>query len=103
MNNNYNQEDLMNKVYKNFQTTMIGSLARFEESFGFLWEKDHKDREKFEDLWEDVRNSILNNGNKQARSALDDIAKFFNRSRVKNKYHYKFYFDNQDNRNQEKR
>lgn len=99
MNNKH--QDLINRVYKNFQTTMIGSLARFEESFGFLWENDHKDRQKFEDLWEDTRNSILNNGNKQARSALDDISKCINNNRVKNKYHYKFYFDNQDQGNQE--
>ena len=98
---NNQKQELTNKVYKNFQTTMIGALARFEESFGFLWENDHKDREKFEDLWEDARNSILNNGNKQARSALDDITKYLNDSRVKNKYHYKFYFDNQDQENQE--
>lgn len=95
-----NQEELLDRVYKNFQTTMIGALARFEEKFGFLWEKEHKDRIKFEDLWEDTRNSILNNGNKQARHAIDDIDKFLNSAKVKHKYHYKFYFKDPNNRNQ---
>ncbi len=98
MNNN-TQQDLINRIYKNFQTTMIGSLARFEEKFGFLWEKEHKDQMKYEDLWEDTRNSILNNGNKQARAALDDIAEFLNSYKIKHKYHYKFFFDNNNNNN----
>lgn len=94
---NDTQQDLINRIYKNFQTTMIGSLARFEEKFGFLWEQDHKDQAKYEDLWEDARNSILNNGNKQARAALDDIVDFLNSYKIKNKYHYKFFFDNNNN------
>lgn len=101
MNNN-NHQELLNRIYKNFQTTMIGSLARFEEKFGFLWEREHKDQEKFENLWEDTRNSILNNGNKQARAALDELSNFLNSNsgRIKHKYHYKFFFDQNNNRNQ---
>ena len=93
------QQDLLNRVYKNFQTTMIGALARFEENFGYLWENSHRDQERYDSLWEDTRNSILNNGNKQARAALDDISNFFNNNQVRKKYHYKFYLDNQDNNN----
>lgn len=88
-------EYLLLSIQKRFQTTMIGSLARFEESFGYLWENDHKDREKFENIWEDTRNSILNNGNKQLRSALDEISDFVNH---KPKYNYKFYFNKGDNK-----
>lgn len=94
-----NNQELLNKIYKNFQTTMIGSLARFEEKFGFLWEREHKDQEKFENLWEDTRNSILNNGNKQARAALDELSNFLNSNKVKHKYHYKFFFDQDNQRN----
>lgn len=96
---NHANQELINRIYKNFQTTMIGSLARFEEKFGFLWENNHKDQEKFLDLWEDARNSILNNGNKQARAALDDIDNYLNSCKVKHKYHYKFYFDDTNKRN----
>lgn len=97
MNNDH--EDLINRIYKNFQTTMIGSLARFEEKFGFLWLNHHKDQERFEDLWEDTRNSILNNGNKQARNALEDIGNYLNKNKVKQRYHYKFFFNDNNNRN----
>lgn len=73
---------LLNNVNKRFQTTMIGSLARFEEYFGDLWENNHRDRERFEDMWEDVRNQILNNGNKQARAAVNEIADFFSGPKI---------------------
>jgi hypothetical protein len=81
---------LLLSIQKKFQTTMIGSLARFEESFGYLWEEDTKNRERFEMMWEDTRNNILNNGNKQLRSALDEISDFVT---DKPKYNYKFYFN----------
>lgn len=89
-----NIERLLYNVEKRFQTTMIGSLARFEESFGYLWEDNHPDREKFENTWEETRNLILNNGNKQLRSAMNEIHDFLQGDRVKHKYNYKFYFKN---------
>lgn len=57
-----------------FKTTMIGSLARFEESFGHLWEEDGPDQQEYLDLWEYTRNSILNNGNKQMRAAINELS-----------------------------
>ncbi len=87
---------LISNVEKKFQTTMIGSLARFEEAFAFLWEDEHPDRLKFEDKWEYVRNSILNNGNKQLRGAINDIVNCLNANQVDTKYHYKFYFNKED-------
>jgi hypothetical protein len=92
-----NIQQLLYSIEKKFQTTMIGALARFEDSFGYLWENDHKDRERFENTWEDTRNNILNNGNKQLRLALNEISDFFQSNRVKNKYHYKFYFNDKNN------
>jgi hypothetical protein len=87
-----------NEVYynleKRFQTTMIGSLAKFEESFGHLWgldknEEDLTDKElDFRDLWERTRMLILNNGNHQMRSAISEVTRFI---RSKYKYNYKFY------------
>ena len=86
-----NEQRLLDNVYKKFQTTMIGAIARFENNFGYLWDNDSKQSLAMENLWEDTRNSILNNGNKQARAAMDDIGDFLvNRSRsgvsVKQKY-----------------
>lgn len=92
-----NERRLLDNVYKKFQTTMIGAIARFENNFGYLWDNDSKQSLAMENLWEDTRNSILNNGNKQARAAMDDIGDFLvNRSgmSVKQKYHYDFKFNN---------
>jgi hypothetical protein len=88
------QQQLLDSVYKKFQTTMIGALAKFEDNFGHLWDSDTLESERFEMVWEDTRNSILNNGNKQARLALNEISKFMDYNGDKpNKYHYKFYFN----------
>ena len=90
-----NEQELLDIVYKKFQTTMIGALARFEDNFGHLWDNDSLEAERFEIVWEDTRNAILNNGNKQARSAINEISSFlnYNGNKPKNKYHYKFYFN----------
>jgi len=94
-----NEQDLLNNIYKKFQTTMIGALARFEENFGYLWDNNSREAERLEIMWENTRNSILNNGNKQARSALNEIIAFMDqdKNKVKQKYHYKFYFDKNSN------
>lgn len=91
-----NEEILLNIVYKKFQTTMIGALARFEDSFGHLWNNDSREAERFEMIWEDTRNSILNNGNKQARSAISEIVKYIDQSnnKINTKYNYKLHFNN---------
>jgi len=92
-----NQEkQLIENMYKKFQTTMIGSLARFEKVFGYLWENESKEADKFLDMWEYTRNSILNNGNKQARAAIEDLVAYLNhgKARMNTKFNYKIYFDN---------
>lgn len=92
-----NKEDLLHSIEKRFKTTMIGAIANFEKNFAYLWERDSINREKFEELWEDTRNDILNNGNHQLRSALKELAEFLYRDKpasFKQKYHYKFYFRN---------
>lgn len=86
---------------KRFQTTMIGALFQFEESFGYLWgfDKDDKDltetEKKFRAKWEDTRYNILNNGNNQLRAAIKDLSfkeptqynyRLYNNKRERNKY-----------------
>jgi hypothetical protein len=85
----------INKILeKRFQTTMIGSLYEFEESFGYLWGQDKEDHElteqeqKFRTKWEDTRNEILNNGNNQLRKCINDLS---NINTNDTKYSYKFY------------
>ena len=94
-----NPEELMYEIEKRLKTTMIGALAKFEQNFGYLWEEDGPDQRMYEDMWEDTRNSILNQGNHQIRSALKELGEhLFKRGlNFNQKYHYKFYF-NKDNK-----
>jgi hypothetical protein len=96
-----NKEDLIHSIETKFKTTMIGALAKFEQNFAYLWENDNINSEKYEDLWEDTRNDILNNGNRQMRYAMKDLSDFLYgpQHNFKQKYNYKFYFNdqNQDN------
>lgn len=80
-------------ITKRFQTTMIGAIFEFEKTFGHLWgqfKSDHEpltqSEEQFLDLWEDVRNRILNNGNTQLRKTISDLSK-----QDSVQYNYKFY------------
>jgi hypothetical protein len=102
--NNYNEE-LMKNIETRFKTTMIGSLAKFEEYFGDLWEEDNRNRLKYEKLWDQARNAILNNGNNQMRIALDELEDYFSMQSPKQltfreKYRYKFYFNNNNDGDQ---
>lgn len=80
---------ILQEIETKFKTTMIGALARFEESFGHLWEEEGPDQDEYADLWEYTRNSILNNGNKQMRAALNDLSSALLGSYT-TKYTYKF-------------
>lgn len=86
-----NEQELINNLYKKFQTTMIGALARFEDNFGYVWENEPEDSAIW-DRWEYTRNSILNNGNKQARAAIDETKKYLYQNSVNQKYNYKINF-----------
>lgn len=68
------KQKLMQDIETRLKTTMIGSLARFEQSFAHLWEEPSRQQQEYLDLWEYTRNSILNNGNKQIRLALEDLS-----------------------------
>ena len=86
MNNDRYQENskkrLLNNIKKKFDTTIIGSLAAFEEEFGYLWghgkplEELTDDELDFRDMWNDVRAKILDNGNFNLRSAQTEISQY---------------------------
>jgi hypothetical protein len=82
---------------KRFQTTMIGALFEFEKNFGYLWGQNKEDSEltdkeiEFGELWDYVRNKVLNNGNNQLRKTLADLSR---ESSIQ--YNYKFYKNNND-------
>lgn len=101
----HDKQELMKSIEKRIQTTMIGALARFEESFGHLWNTpdESSEAEKYWDIWENTRNQILNNGNNQLRSALEDLGNFLygnnpnkKSPNFKHTYRYKFYFNDGD-------
>jgi len=93
------KKGIINQINKRFQTTIIGSLARFEENFGYLWghnsDKELTDKQKdFLDLWEFTRTAILNHGNHQMRDAVDDVIDYIDQEN--NYYHYNFIIKNKD-------
>lgn len=85
--------DIVHKIETRIKTTMIGSLAKFEEAFGELLEQS----DEYSDLWYDVRTKILNNGNHQIRLAAEDLENYIYNSDTtlscsnRYKYNYKFY------------
>lgn len=90
--------EILYNLEKRMKTTMIGALAKFEDNFAYLWEEDNVNQERYEDLWEQTRNDILNNGNHQIRSAIRELSEFLYgpKTNINQKYHYKFYFKNQN-------
>jgi hypothetical protein len=89
------EKEIKNILTKRFQTTMIGSLYEFEQTFGYLWGMDKEEKKltasenRFRLLWEDTRNAILNNGNNQLRKCLADLEKASDHPQTR--YTYKFY------------
>lgn len=93
MNYKHNKKGIINQVTKRFQTTIIGSLARFEDTFGYLWghnsDKELTDKQQeFLDMWDHVRTSILNHGNNQMRDAIDEIIDHIEKENNLFKYHF---------------
>ena len=73
---------LLNNIKKKFDTTIIGSLAAFEEKFGELWghglsiEELDEDQLYWREVWADARSRILDNGNANLRAAQNEIAQY---------------------------
>lgn len=94
-----NRRGIVQQISKRFETTTIGILARFEDTFGYLW-GHNSDKElslqqqKFLDMWEILRTSILNHGNNQMRLAIDDIISHIEEENQH--YKYRITLMNQD-------
>lgn len=70
----------LEQACKRIQTTMIGSLSKMENNFGHLWghfgEGELTSQEEvYADLWDDTRNAILNQGNKEIRNLKQEYIK----------------------------
>ena len=78
----HSKKRLMDNIQRKFSTTMIGALSEFEKIFGGVWgygipfDQLSDDEMEFRKMWEEARTNILNNGNNQARAALDEIAQY---------------------------
>lgn len=78
----YAQKRLESNITKKIKTTMIGSLATFENIFGYLWGIDEDDdklttnQNRLRDLWEEARSEILTKGNAQIRAAQEEIDEY---------------------------
>lgn len=57
---------------KKIKTSFIGALDQFEREFGYVWghkvEHPTVEQEEMREIWEKVRNNILNNGHNQIRN-----------------------------------
>jgi len=94
------REKLIDDIEKRLKTIMIGSISRFENTFGYLWnhgtDVDTDQQEFFRRKWDDLRNDLLNHGNNQIRLAVDSLYDFFDQKENKYKYSYKFSFNNKN-------
>jgi hypothetical protein len=90
--NRQHKKGIINQISKRFQTTMIGSLARFEDAFG----KPLTDKQlEFLESWDYVRTSILNHGNNQMREAIDEIIDHIEKEQELYRYHFLINKNNQ--------
>lgn len=89
----FDNEKILLDIEKRFKTLMIGSLSRFEQSFGYLWNHGHEPtnekEEFFRDKWEDLRYDLLNHGNNQIRLAISELSDALDKE---SKYTYKYQF-----------
>ena len=73
---------LTNIIKKKFNTTIIGSLAAFEDQFGDLWGHGlavgdlDEDQQYWRDIWMETRAKVLDNGNSNLRAAENEISQY---------------------------
>lgn len=75
------RESLKKLVAKRIQTTMIGALAAIEEKFKDFWtpkdgDKMTEEQQSLYNIFQEIRSSILDNGNNQIRLLEKDIEQF---------------------------
>lgn len=98
---NKRENQIIKDIEKKCTTIMIGSLVRFEKTFKHLWENEDEQGDHYYDLWQSVRNDILNFGNHQLRDTVENMYKFFiENNKNNNLNYYEFRFDKQSGENQ---
>lgn len=94
-------ERLRFHVERRIETTMIGALARIEKAFGYLWGQDKQtelteEEENFADIWEYLRNDILNYGNDQIRKVKEDFHRYGGVFKQQYRYTFNLRKENRD-------
>ena len=90
---------LSNILKKKFDTTIIGSLAAFEERFGELWghglsmDDLDEDQRYWREAWMETRSKVLDNGNANLRAAQNEISQY---TLSWNRYVTNFNIDNRN-------
>jgi hypothetical protein len=80
--NDFSKKRLLNNLEKKFNTTIIGSLAVFEEEFGHLWghgippEELTEEQKELRKFWKKARVRILDNGGSNLRAAQSELAQY---------------------------
>jgi hypothetical protein len=78
----FSKKRLLNNLEKKFNTTIIGSLAIFEEQFGFMWGHGipysslSKEQKELRIIWKETRTKILDSGNSNLRAAQSELAQY---------------------------
>lgn len=78
----FSKKRLLNNLEKKFNTTIIGSLAIFEEQFGFMWGHGtpysslNSQQKQLRNLWKEARTKILDSGNSNLRAAQSELAQY---------------------------
>jgi hypothetical protein len=69
--------DRLNKIAtKKIKTTMIGSLSAIEKKLGYLWEDNSPEALAYRELYESIREEILDIGNTQMRNLTEELAQY---------------------------
>lgn len=75
------RERLQRIIERKIRTSFIGALSRVEQHFGHLWGHDSRvsltpDQEKYRNIYDLLRNEILNNGNNQIRAIINELSQY---------------------------
>jgi transcription termination factor Rho len=63
-------------AHKKIQTTMIGALDTVEKHLGFLWGDDSKQSSELREIYNTVRQEILDRGNDQIRNLDNELNQY---------------------------
>ena len=90
---------LAESVKKHMSTLMIGSIARIEEHFGYLWghnkipERRTQKEKEFKESWSKLRKDILDLGNDKICDVIAELTLY---TIDKRKFHYEFRLEERE-------